>query len=416
MKKKQVILESLYIFGRKMRAFFSSIPFYICRIFPIDSNKIVMWTFEGMGGYGCSPKYIAEELLNRKMQGKNNLEIFWLLEDMDKEFPPEINKVKSTLWTRAYHLSTARFWISNTRTFYGTKKRKGTIYFQTWHGTVALKPIGKYRGKNLSKMAYIVSAYDSKMIDYLLAGSRWCVEMWPDGLIYDGKILKTGTPRCDVFFSGIKEKHMQFRKEYGLPADAKILLYAPTFRGGNQGIVRNVENGIISLDFRRLLEILEERFGGEWYIFLKLHPQLAAKMERMPVAEESDHLIDVSKRPDMSEIMAACDAIITDYSTVIFEGFLTGIPGFLYIDDLEEYVADRGSLMLDMSEIPFPVAYNNDELMENIRSFSSDTYKRATAEFINRVGIFEDGHASRRIAGIIENMAGKNNKGSFKKN
>ena len=140
-------------------------------------------------------------------------------------------------------------------------------------------------------------------------------------------------------------------------------------------------------------------------MFLRLHPQLAAKMERMPIMEENNHLIDVSQRPDMSEIMAACDAMITDYSTTIFEGFLTGIPGFLYIDDLEEYVADRGSLMFDMSEIPFSVAYSNDELMDNILSFSSDTYKKSVAEFIAKVGIFEDGYASRRIADIVEKMA-----------
>ena len=364
-----------------------------------------MWTFEGTGGYGCSPKYIAEEILKRKAQGKNDFEIFWLLEDMDKKFPSEIIRIKSTLWTRAYHLSTARFWVSNTRTFYGTKKRKGTTYFQTWHGTIALKPIGKYRGEKLSKMAYIVSAYDSKLIDYLLAGSRWCVEMWPDGLIYDGKILKTGTPRCDVLFSGVREKHLQLRREYGISFDAKILLYAPTFRGGSQGTIRNVNTGIVSLDFCRLIKNLEGKFGGEWYVFLRLHPQLAAKMERMPIMEENNHLIDVSQRPDMSEIMAACDAMITDYSTTIFEGFLTGIPGFLYIDDLEEYVADRGSLMFDMSEIPFSVAYSNDELMDNILSFSSDTYKKSVAEFIAKVGIFEDGYASRRIADIVEKMA-----------
>lgn len=409
MKKKQVIFEELYILGRKVKAFFSSIPFYICRIFPVHTNKIVMWTFEGMGGYGCSPKYIAEELLNRKAQGKNNFEIFWLLDDMDKSFPSEIKKVKNTLWARAYHLSTARFWVANTRTFYGTKKRKGTTYLQTWHGTIALKPIGKYRGKQLSKMAYIVSAHDSRLIDYLLAGSRWCAEMWPDGLIYDGKILKTGTPRCDVFFSGVEETHLRLRMEYNLSSDVKILLYAPTFRGGSQGTVRNVNAGVVSLDFCRLIRTLGQKFGGEWYVFLRLHPQLAGKMERMPVAEENNHLIDVSQRPDMNEIMAASDAIITDYSTVIFEGFLTGMPGFLYIDDLEAYVADRGNLMFDMGEIPFLLAHNNDELMNNILSFNFDTYKKDVAEFTKKTGIFEDGHASQRIVDLVENMAAENN-------
>ena len=89
-----------------------------------------MWTFEGSGGYGCSPRYIAEEILKRNRQGLTDLDIVWLVNDLSKEFPAEIKKVKSSLWTRAYHLSTARFWVANTRTFYGTVKRKGTTYFQ----------------------------------------------------------------------------------------------------------------------------------------------------------------------------------------------------------------------------------------------------------------------------------------------
>lgn len=265
-----------------------------------------------------------------------------------------------------------------------------------------MKPIGKYRGKKLSKMAYLVSKYDSKMIDYALSGSHWCTNMWPDGLIYNGKILETGTPRCDVLFSGVEEKHIQLRQEYGLPEASKILLYAPTFRGGSQGTVRNINAEKVSLDFNRLLKTLERKFGGIWYIFVRLHPQLAAKIEKMPIAEESRYLIDVSQRPDMNEIIAASDVMITDYSTAIFEGFLTRMPGFIYIDDLDEYVADRGNLMFAPDEIPFLIAYNNDELMENILSFEQAPYEKRVQEFIEKVGILEDGHASERIADLIE--------------
>ena len=51
---------------------------------------------------------------------------------------------------------------------------------------------------------------------------------------------------------------------------------------------------------------------------------------------------------------------------MIFESFLTRNPGFIYVDDLNEYIADRGILMFKKEEIPFSVACNNDELVENI--------------------------------------------------
>ena len=397
--------EQAYIIRRRIKAFFYGLLFLLCRVFPVDKNKIVMWTFEGSGGYGCSPKYIAEEILKRNREGKTRFKIFWLLSDPSKPFPKEIIKIKDSVLNRAFHMTTARFWISNTRTFYGTKKRKGTTYFQTWHGTVSLKPIGKYRGEQLSRIAYLVSEHDSKLIDCAFSGSRWCTEMWTDGLIYDGEIEEAGSPRCDVLINSVREKHVQLRTEYGLAPDTKIMVYAPTFRGGSQSTQRSVNTESVTLDFERLIHALEARFGGTWVVFLRLHPQLATIMDKMPVKSGSDRLIDVSKRPDMNEILAAADAMITDYSTAIFEGFLTGMPGFIYADDLQEYVADRGMLMFKMDEIPFPVAYNNDMLIEQIRAFDEASYREACRAFIDKAGIIEDGKASERIADRIEKEA-----------
>ncbi len=394
--------EDWYVLRRKMRAKWYSLPFHLCRIFPIKKNKIVLWTFEGTGGYGCSPRYIAEELLRQKGKGLNDYELFWLVQDKNKAFPEGIHKIKDSLWNRAFHMTTARFWIGNTRAFFGTKKRKGTTYIQTWHGSLSLKPIGKYRGSNLSDIAYLVSKADSDLIDVAISGSRYCSEMWRDGLIYDGGIEELGSPRCDVFTAELVEKkHKQLRTEYGLPENAKIVIYAPTFRGGSQGTKRSINENAVTVDFRRVIEAFENRFGGTWYVFLRLHPQLAVIYDGMAVKENSDRFIDVSQRPDMNEIMAATDAIITDYSTCIFEGFLSGQPGFIYADDLDEYVKDRGKMMFELDEIPFAVAGNNDELVENILSFDEEKYKSKAELFIEENGIINDGAATKRVVEMI---------------
>lgn len=403
--EKSDLSETIYIAKRKWKAFLHSLVYYTCRIFPIDHKKVVLWTFEGDGGYGCSPKYIAEEILKQNREGRTNFRIIWLLNDISKPFPEEITKVKSTLWSRAYHLSTAGTWISNSRTFYGTRKRKNQCYIQTWHATMCIKPIGKYRGNRLPKMAYIVSKYDSGLINYVLSGSSWCDHMYRDGLIYNGKIIKTGTPRCDVLLNQKEEKHKQMRAEYQIPQDAKILLYAPTFRGGSQSGQRSVNTEESTVDFERLTEALEKRFGGTWYIFLRLHPQLAAKMEKLQVGQKSERLIDVSQRPDMNEIIAGADAFLTDYSSAIFEAAMAGIPGFIYADDLEEYIVDRGDLMFDMYQLPFLVAVDNDELMERIGEFDEEKYKRDVEEFMERVGNMEDGKASERVVDVIKRKA-----------
>ena len=93
--------ERHYIQKRKREAFFYSIPFYLCRFFKVDKHKLVFWTFEGTGGYGDSPKYIAEEILKRNREHRKPYKIYWLMTDTSKYMPPEIVKVRDTLWNKA---------------------------------------------------------------------------------------------------------------------------------------------------------------------------------------------------------------------------------------------------------------------------------------------------------------------------
>ncbi len=402
-KQKSDLSEKIYIIRRKGKALLHSLPYYICRVLPINQRKVVMWTFECNGGYGCSPRYIAEEILKRNREGKTNYQVVWLLNNIEKEFPKEIKKVKNTLWSRAYHLSTAGIWVGNTRTSYGTRKRKKQCYIQTWHSTIAIKPIGKYRGSMFPKMAYLVSKYDSSLIDYVLSGSTWCEHMYRDGLLYQGEMIRTGTPRCDVLFNQRKEKRQEIRKKYHLPKEANILLYAPTFRGGSQKGQRSVSAEEITIDFEQLLMVLEKKFGGEWYIFLRLHPQLAVKKKKAEIQKKSKRLVDVSQMEDMNEIIAGVDIFVTDYSSAIFEGAMAGLPGFIYADDLKEYIHDRGKLFFDIDKLPFPAAFDNEGLIKNILVFDKELYERKWKNFMEETGIFEDGHASERVVDLIIN-------------
>ena len=81
-------------------------------------------------------------------------------------------------------------------------------------------------------------------------------------------------------------------------------------------------------------------------MFFAASSELAAKMDTLRTHQISERMIDVSQRPDMNEIIATADVFLTDYSSAIFEANMIGIPGFIYADDLEAYIADRGDLFL----------------------------------------------------------------------
>ena len=394
--------EEAIIKQRKRKARLTNCVYHMFRIFPVKNNKIVFTTFEGDGGYCCNPRYVADEILQRNKKH----EIVWLVNNMDKQFPEGIRKVKNTFLNRAYHLATAKVWVDNSRKAYGTAKRHNQMYIQTWHAALEFKPVGRFRGKLFPKIAYLVSRYDSKLADYVISNSDWCTKRYPKMLLYDGEILKTGSPRCDIFFTKKNEIYTQIRDKYSLPKDVKIVIFAPTFRGGSQKGKRQVFSEVTTLDFDMLTEALRKRFGGTWYVFLRLHPQLAAQFRNMPISEKTQYMIDVSQADDMNELLAASDVLITDYSSTAFDAINMYMPVFLYADDLDEYIQERGRLMWDMRKLPFSVAMSNDELSMNVKKFDEDSYINRIDKFSKKYGVLEDGHASERVVDVIDKFIG----------
>lgn len=401
--------EKIYIQKRIWIARLQSITFYLCRFFPIRKRKIVFCCIEGTTGYSCNPKYIAEELIKRNQKNtskKAQYELVWLINDMSKKFPKEIKVVHNTLLNRAYHLSTARFWIDNSRKQLEVRKRKGQIYIQTWHAKLGFKPTCLDRGKSFSKIAYLVSKHDSDMVDYWLSNSDWYDKTLPTGSLYEGKTLRTGSPRCDILVNDVTEIRKKIRKDYSLPDDAMILMYAPTFRGGNQITNRSIEVSQDFPDYGRMIDSLEKRFGGTWYIFLRLHPQLVAKKMncniQMGLGELKERILDISKMDDMYEILAGCDAFITDYSSAAFDAAVMRIPIFLYASDYKKYEGERGSLLWNLRQLPFPLILDDREMCRIIENFDTETYQAGISKLFLETQMIEDGHAAEKVVKFLQ--------------
>lgn len=411
--------ESSYIAYRKLKAFCNRICFYICRVFPIDKRLISVCTFEGKGGFGCNPKYLVQELHKRNPEYK----FVWFVNDMGKEFPDYIRKVPNTLWSRAYWLSRSKVWIDNYRKPYGTCKRRKQYYLNVNHYTIGIKCTGLWRGKGFSEMAYLVSRNDSDMIDDLVIDSEWCEQVSPKGLVYDGTYLKTGAPRCDVLYGDRTKYKKLFKNRHGIPEDGRVVMFAPTFREGAKNGKRSVYSELWTVDFKRLLTTLENKFGGQWYVCVRVHPQLAPSFDRYTNEEIKEFVIDESQADDMYEILAGMDAYITDYSSACFEAGFARMPVFIYADDIQKYAKDRGSLMWNIADdpidnirnnknitpemdvkFPFSVARNNDELEANIISYDNSQYITDLEDTFETMGLVFDGKASEKLAKKIQEI------------
>lgn len=361
----------------------------------IEPRKIVFSNFRG-NGYGCNPKYICEELLRRNL----GLDIVWLVKaDMaDTPFPPGIRLVRWESRRARRELATAHIWVDNQRKNHfiqtGFVKKPGQVYIQTFHGAIGIKTCGADMIKPGHEKSHsaVSSRLDADMIDFLISNSDYETNMYKTSFFGKGKTMLFGHPRNDIFFNpdadGIRSRTLA---ALGLPGDKKYILYAPTYRD-------SLRIDCYDIDYRGMVAALEERFGGEWKVLVRLHPTVRMIPELKPPA---DIAIDVCNHPDIQELMVAADAMVTDYSSCIFDYLLSGKPGFVFAVDLEKQTRERG-FYYPLETTPFPIGLNSAELCANIRAFDAEKFAADTKAFLASKGCMEDGKASARVADLIE--------------
>ena len=178
-----------------------------------------------------------------------------------------------------------------------------------------------------------------------------------------------------------------------------MVLYAPTYRDNDVA-------GTFDLEHSRILDALQERFGGDWVLLNRYHFKTKKGRTGLTKAmEEDERILTASAYPDIQELMVAADVGITDYSSWIYDFMLTGRPGFLYVPDLDEYDQKRG-FYYPLSETPFPYSETNDGMVEKILAFDQKTYEEKHAQFMEARGCKEQGTAAKEIVEIIKKQCG----------
>lgn len=354
---------------------------------PIKKNKIIMWA-NSFKHYGCSPKYITEFLLKNYPK---QFDIVWVFEqgrELPEDIPEEVRIVRYFSIEYLHEIHTAKFIICNMRTGVAHlwHKRTEQIYIQTWHSSLRLKKI-EGDAENLP-FEYVKNAQlDSNKIDILLSGCKFSTEIFKRAFWYNGEIMESGTPRCDILLNNNEKYRRKVFHSYKLANEQKLVLYAPTFRS-------NKPSDFLGMDFERLRETL----GNEWIIGARLHPNVRASV--IPKGA-----ISMSKYSDMQELLAAADILITDFSSCMFDMAIAGKICILYVPDLEEYLKKERGLYFNIQKLPFPLVRNMDELCQIISSLDYNDYQCKLQQFMKQIGSYEDGHATERVCQYIyQNM------------
>lgn len=357
----------------------------------INPKKIVVCNFGGKG-YGDNPKYVVEEIIKQNL----DYDIVWLVDDTEKykqSFPNQIRLVQYGSIKGMYELATAKIWIDNCRKYFYTKKRKGQYYIQTWHGGIGIKQIEKQAESTLDEQYLNYAKNDSKMVDLMISNSDWCTKMYENDFWYDGEILECGSPRVDILFNQSKEINNKIYDLYNIDKNKKILLYAPTFRN-------SMDLSVYSIDYDRCINALEDKFGGEWIIFIRLHPNISDLASDMYY---SKNIINVTDYPDMQELLSVSNILVTDFSSSIFEFSYIKKTVFIFATDYEEYIKERG-FAINLEDLPFNINKSNDEFINDIYSFNEEEYSKDIEKMLKRFGVKESGKASESVVNIIKQI------------
>ena len=373
--------------------------FYVFRVFPIQKDKIIISVNLGQG-YGDNPKYIAEAIHKK---GKE-YDIVWLCRNKEDKFPPYIRPVDYRSLRGIYEQVTAKVWIDNRRKPIYVEKRKGQYYIMTWHGAFTGKKVEKEVEDKMPETYIKAAQKDSEMADLFISPSQFDTQRYRESFWYDGEILECEMPRDDILFSITEDEKNAIKERLKIDKNDKVVLYAPTFRAGeDEASLANYRIGWDSL-----ITALQKRFGGKWRGIVRLHPTIAGLSEKLKYPAD---VINATNYPDMQELLAIADCLISDYSSSVFEFGLIRKPVFLYAADLQDYLGDRG-FVLDIHKWPVDVAETDEELADLIGMFDDKKYQKKLDEYyIDRMGKFPLKLGSEEVANrIIEVVEGTYNK------
>ncbi|MBQ8326699.1 MAG: CDP-glycerol glycerophosphotransferase family protein [Lachnospiraceae bacterium] len=359
---------------------------FIVRLFPVKKNKVVFDNFGGKG-FGDDPKYIALALLKNY---PGEFKLYWFTKDMKTPLAEGIVPVKYGTIKAAYHMATAKVWVDNIKSSFKIKKKKNQFYIQTWHSTLGLKK-NEAQVSNLPEKYVKEAKRDAAMTDLMYSNNDFRYEIYKNHFWYTGKVIKCSVPRNSVIMERNEELINNIKEKYGIRKEQALLLYAPTFRKE-----KNKEN--ISFDYYKVCNAIGHKFGTECVCMVRLHPNDTTRYPDMVLPEG---VVNVSDYPDMQELLAACDYLITDYSAVMFDFSFAKKPVFLLMKDYEEYLKKERELQFTMEELPFCRALTEEELLQVIENYSENKYQEKCNVFFERIGLNENGDGAKVIAGII---------------
>ncbi|MGO3147437.1 MAG: CDP-glycerol glycerophosphotransferase family protein [Leucobacter sp.] len=308
------------------------------------------WVFGSGIGVGEGALAVALTLQAQQPEAK----IFWIVADSDEEkvatkhgFLPVLRHGWRGYWT------TLRAQTLVVTHGLGDANRFGVFgasIIQLWHGA-PLKRIHldspvttTFPGpKPIQALLRRMYEHGSKQVSLYVAGSVEAADRLRSAFrVAPGKVRVLGDPRDDLLALQASDPEQAatarasvIQALSGSPefhSEARIILYAPTWRDGEVDPAIPSETEIAALHVA-----LSE---CDAHLVIRSHPLGLGDYDR--VLGDRVHLLGSDRVRDITPVLGAFDAVITDYSSIAIDFSLTSRPIVWFAPDLVSYATGRG--------------------------------------------------------------------------
>lgn len=360
-------------------------------------HAVLFTAYNGIAA-ACNPLALDRELAARGHDARR----YWVVEDFSVAVPAGAVPVLRGSKEHYERLGSARWLVDNEGMPAFLQKRPGQTLVQTWHGTPLKRlrwDLHEVSPRDREFMRYCDR--DAGQWDVTLSPNPYSTEILRRGFRVTGEVAELGYPRNDVLAEPVSAAAARdrARSRLGISGTGSVVLYAPTWR--DDALVATADGSHSygarwaaqpTLDFGAVVEAL----GPDTTVLYRGHRFVAVGAERVV----DPHVRDVSGYPDMADLLAAADVLVTDYSSCMFDFALTGRPMLFFAYDLERYRDQVRGFYLDMEAVvPGPVLRTADAVTAALTELPTQQqrYAERYAAFVERFAPWDDGHAAARV-------------------
>ena len=322
------------------------------------------------------------------------LELVWAVTDRAVELPEGARGVLIGSWEWYEALGRSRYLCTNIDFERFFRRRDHQRFLQTFRG---------YPNRSMGIPLWRSDGYTDQMIaaecdrrarawSSIVVPADFCEDLYRTAYRYEGDVLVTGYPRTDALVRPAPGRREQVRQRLGISPDSTVVLYAPTWRDGHatgEWSARLFDE----LDLERMADAL----GPDHTILLRGHTYNLA--DANATRSRGPGVLDVTRYPEVNDLITAADVAVLDYSSLRFDWLLTGKPVVFFVPDLEGYLAQRPVMFDFDSTAPGPQLRTTDEVIGALRHLPDlvQEYAEARTAADRRFNGLHDGGASARV-------------------